>query len=55
MRFFRFVLPGLAVALAALLPAGAALGGELKDPYLGEALYYAYQERYFDALERLDT
>lgn len=28
---------------------------ELKDLYFGEALYYAYQGQYFEALERLDT
>ena len=28
---------------------------ELKDLYFGEALYYAYQGYYFEALERLDT
>lgn len=28
---------------------------ELKDLYFGEALYYAHQGHYFDALERLDT
>ena len=43
------------IVLPALLPGSSALAGELKDPYLGEALYYAYQERYFEALERLDA
>jgi hypothetical protein len=42
-----------AIALAALLPASS-MGADLKDLYFGEALYYAYQERYFDALQRLD-
>lgn len=28
---------------------------ELKDPYFGEALYYAYQGEYFDAISRLDS
>jgi hypothetical protein len=28
---------------------------ELKDPYFGEALYYAYQGEYFGAIARLDT
>lgn len=28
---------------------------ELKDPYFGEALYYAYQGEHFDAIARLDT
>ena len=27
----------------------------LRDPYFGEALYYAYQGRYFDAIARLDA
>jgi len=29
--------------------------GKLKDLYFGEALYYAYQDDYFDAISRLDT
>jgi len=28
---------------------------EPEDPFFGEALYHAYQESYFEALERLDT
>ena len=52
----RVALSGpLAFAVAALLPAGTALGGELRDLYFGEALYHAYQKHYFEALERLDT
>jgi tetratricopeptide (TPR) repeat protein len=43
------------VALAALLTAGPTLGADLKDLYFGEALYHAYQEHYFEALERLDA
>jgi hypothetical protein len=43
------------VALAALLIAGPIRGADLKDLYFGEALYYAYQELYFEALERLDA
>ena len=43
------------IAAAALLPAGSAVGVELEDPYFGEALYYAFQERYFEAMERLDA
>ena len=27
----------------------------LEDLHFGEALFYAYQEHYFEALERLDT
>ncbi len=40
------------------LPVYAASGlkdVELKDLYFGEILYYAYQDRHFDALARLDT
>jgi uncharacterized coiled-coil DUF342 family protein len=42
-------------AAAVLLSAGSAAGAELEDPYFGEALYHAFQERYFEALERLDA
>src|SRR5262245_27561462 len=42
-------------ALAMGLLAGTAVAGELKDLYYGEALYYADQGYYFEALERLDT
>jgi hypothetical protein len=45
----------VAFAVAALLPASSALGMDLKDLYFGEALYYAFQEHYFEALERLDA
>ena len=45
----------VALAAAALLHAGAAAGDALKDLYFGEALYYAYQEQWFEALERLDA
>jgi hypothetical protein len=31
------------------------MGVEPEDPFFGEALYHAYQGRYFEALERLDT
>jgi len=41
--------------LAALLLASAAPAEDRSDPWLGEALYYAHQERWFEALERLDT
>src|SRR5262249_13022158 len=42
---------GLALGLAA----PPAVGGELRDPYFGEALFEAYQGRYFDAIQRLDA
>ena len=45
----------IALALAALLPAGSASGEDLEDLHFGEALYYAYQEHWFEALERLDA
>jgi Flp pilus assembly protein TadD len=45
----------IAIAVAVLLPAGAAVARDLKDLYFGEALYHAYQQHYFEALERLDT
>jgi hypothetical protein len=50
----RHVVPVL-VVVALLLPDSKALGKDARDLYFGEALYYAYQERYFEALERLDT
>jgi tetratricopeptide (TPR) repeat protein len=43
------------IAVAAFLPVGSAVGMGLEDPYFGEALYHAYQERHFEALERLDA
>jgi tetratricopeptide (TPR) repeat protein len=45
----------IAVALVALVPASLAAGMDLQDLYFGEALYYAHQEHYFEALERLDA
>ncbi|HJQ97997.1 MAG TPA: hypothetical protein VJ826_06750, partial [Candidatus Polarisedimenticolaceae bacterium] len=45
----------LGVGLAAVCAAGPAASAELKDLYFGEAFFHAYQGRYFDALERLDT
>ncbi len=44
-----------AMGTAALLAAGHAAGDGLKDLYFGEALYYANQGHYFEALERLDA
>jgi hypothetical protein len=38
-----------------LLPAGSAIGRDLRDPYFGEAIYFAHQQLYFEALERLDA
>ena len=45
----------LGLLLIAGLAAGPSQGEELKDLYFGEALYYAHQGLYFEALERLDT
>lgn len=43
---------GLLLTILAASPAGSE---ESKDLYYGEALYFAYQGQYFEALERLDT
>jgi hypothetical protein len=51
----RSLASSIAFAAAALLAAGSAPGRDLKDLHFAEALYYAYQERYFEALERLDA
>jgi hypothetical protein len=49
-------LPWLVVLGLAACPAdGGVESRDLRDLYFGEALYYAHQERYLDALERLDT
>jgi hypothetical protein len=45
----------IALAVAAFLPASAAAERGLRDLHFGEAVYYAHQERYFEALERLDA
>jgi len=54
------MLLGLSVlSLAAAAPAGPFSGKDsaeaLRDPYFGEAIFYANQGRYFDALQRLDV
>ena len=51
---FRAATSLVMLQLAAAGAANAAENG-LRDLYFGEALYYANQGRYFDALERLDT
>lgn len=38
-----------------ILVASPASSGEYKDLYYGEALFFAHQGQYFEALERLDT
>jgi hypothetical protein len=45
----------LGLGLTALLAVTRCFGGELKDLHFGEALYYAHQEQYLEALERLDA
>ncbi len=45
---------GAALAALLCLPGTAAAQGR-DDPWFGEALYHAYQERWFEALERLDA
>ena len=44
-----------ATVLLLLLAATPARAGDLNDLYFGEALYFANQGLYFEALERLDT
>lgn len=43
------------VSVAALLAARPSYSGELRDLHFGEALYYAHQGQYLEALERLDA
>jgi tetratricopeptide (TPR) repeat protein len=45
----------LGLGLALWLAVQPAAGDDLKDLHFGEALYHAYQGRFFDALQRLDT
>lgn len=45
----------LGIGLAASIAAGPSMGDDLRDLYFGEALFYADQGHYFDALQRLDT
>ena len=45
----------IAVSLIALLAATPSKGDDLNDLYFGEALYFAHQGYYFEALERLDA
>ena len=47
----RLIALGLALGFGAV----PAVGAELRDLYFGEALYYAHQGQYCDALQRLDT
>jgi hypothetical protein len=43
------------LGLASALAAGTCAGKDLRDLYFGEALFYANQGHYFEALERLDA
>ena len=45
----------LGLGLAVVLATRPAAGADLRDLYFGEALYEAYQGKYFDALQCLDT
>jgi tetratricopeptide (TPR) repeat protein len=51
------IIPGVLLLLLAAHSAVARETGpvELKDPHFGEALYYARQGEYFDAIARLDS
>ena len=51
----RAPLHAIGLLLIAGLTANPGHSDELKDLYFGEALYYAHQGRFFEALERLDT
>jgi hypothetical protein len=50
-----FVLLIILIFNAASALAGTSAPKELKDLYFGEALYYAFQGNWFDAIARLDT
>jgi hypothetical protein len=45
----------LTLTLAAVAVARPSSGSDLRDLYFGEALYYASQGQFFDALQRLDA
>ena len=49
------ILTGLVLLAVNAAAAGMSAPKELKDLYFGEALYYAFQEEWFDAIARLDT
>ena len=52
---YRAPFSGIGLLLLASLATSPVKSEELKDLYFGEALYYAHQGYYFEALERLDT
>ena len=45
----------IGLLLCTCLASSPSRSDELRDLYFGEALYYAYQGHFFEALERLDT
>ena len=49
------ILTGFILLSVNTATAGMTAPRELKDLYFGEALYYAFQEEWFDAIARLDT
>ncbi len=52
---FRAPFSGIGLLLLASLATSPVNSEELKDLYFGEALYYAHQGYYFEALQRLDA
>ena len=52
---FAGILNAAAEPVVNQIEQGTLLKGDLKDLYFGEALYYAYQDQFFDAISRLDT
>ncbi len=52
---YRAPFSRIGLLLLASLATSPVQSEELKDLYFGEALYYAHQGYYFEALERLDT
>ena len=52
---YRAPFSKIGLLLFAVLATSPSRSEELKDLYFGEALYYAHQGYYFEALERLDT
>ncbi len=53
-RFLVVFITGLMLAVSSAM-AGTSAPKTLKDLYFGEALYYAFQQDWFDAIARLDT
>jgi hypothetical protein len=48
-------LTSLLMVASSSMAASTTAPKELEDLYLGEVLYYAFQEEWFDAIARLDT